>query len=78
MVEEINQIETKVNNQIKIKSYLKNVAWYNFGAYFLYGYAVAQAVYTPRWDIGLMIACVGFGFNLLSWKNMNIVKKLID
>lgn len=76
MTDKINDIEKQVDNQIRIKKMLKNVGWYNFGAYFLYGYAVALSVYTPRWDIGVMIACVGFGFTILSWKNMNLIEKL--
>ena len=59
MVDIIEQIEKKVDDNFRTKKLLKNVAWYNFGSYFLYGYAVAMAVYTPRWDVGLMIACVG-------------------
>ena len=76
MTEKINEIEQKINIQNKIKKTLKNVAWYNFGACFFYGFAVAETVYTPRWDIALVVVFVGFALNILSWKNMNNIEKL--
>jgi hypothetical protein len=77
-IESITDIEKKIDKSIEIKKKLSNIGWYNFTAYFLYGFAVAMALYNYKmYALAAGIAVVGFGTNLLSIKNMGELKKLL-
>lgn len=76
--ESISEIEAKVGKSIDVKKKLKNIGWYNFTSYFLYGFAVAQALYNSKlYALAAGIAVIGFGVNILAIKNMQEIKKLI-
>jgi hypothetical protein len=75
MNEELN-IDQNVEKRKKVKKILKNIGWFNFIAYFFYGYGVAMAVYTRLYHFGLMFCLFGFSANLMSWKGLRTIKKI--